>query len=109
LDILLKGLISGALVTLILLLSRIERTQAAGVLVLFPAITLLSYYFIGQSEGELQLRAVVRGSVMAFPIWLVFMAIVYFTLPVLDFRLALLVATGAWVLVSALYLLLVRF
>lgn len=90
-----------------LLFARVERTQAAGLLVLFPAVTLLSYYFIGQSEGEQQLRQVVRGSVVAFPVWLVFMAVVYFALPVLGFRLALAVATGAWLLVGGLYLALV--
>ena len=107
-DLLLKGIISGALVTLVLLFARVERTQAAGLLVLFPAVTLLSYYFIGQSEGEHQLREVVRGSVVAFPVWLVFMAVVYFALPVLHFRLTLVLATVVWLLVGSLYLALVR-
>jgi len=107
-DLLLKGIISGSLVMLVLLFARVERTQTAGLFVLFPAVTLLSYYFIGQSEGEQQLREVVRGSVMAFPVWLVFMAVVYFTLPLLDFRLALVVATGVWLLAGGLYLALVR-
>jgi uncharacterized membrane protein (GlpM family) len=108
LDLLLKGAVSGALITLVLLVARAERTQAAGLLVLFPAITLLSYYFVGQSEGEEQLRDVVRGSVVAFPVWLIFMGVVYFGLPVLGFRLALLAATGAWLLAGVLYLAFIR-
>lgn len=107
-DVLVKGVISGALVTLILLLARSERTQAAGLFVLFPAITLLSYYFVGDTEGEARLREVVRASALAFPVWLIFMGTVYFSLPILDFRIALLVATVVWLLAGGLYLALGR-
>lgn len=107
-DIIGKGLLSGALVSLILLAARSDRSQAAGLFVLFPAITLLSYYFIGASEGGERLSAVVRSSLIAFPVWFVFMGTAYALLPHVDFRVALLAATIAWLVVGGAYLAFVR-
>ena len=76
-------------------------------LVLFPVITLLSYFFVGQSEGPERLREVVKSSVGAFPIWLVFMGTVYVALPEMDYRVALAVGTLAWLAAAVLYLALV--
>lgn len=103
-DLLLKGVVSGVLVSCVLLLAQTGQSKAAGLAVLFPAITLLSYYFIGQGEGEGRLREVVGASLLAFPVWLVFMGTVYFALPVLDFRVALAAATVAWLTSGGLYL-----
>ena len=99
-----KGVISGIVVSLVLLFAQSNKSHAAGIAVLFPAITLLSYYFIGSSEGSTTLRAVVRSSVGAFPIWLAFMAVVYFALRAMDFRLALALATLVWLCLAAGYL-----
>lgn len=107
-ELALKGVLSGGLIVGVLLLARAQKTQVAGLLVLFPVVTLVSYYFVGERDGRHQLRSVVRASLTAFPIWLLFMGVVYVALQYLDFRLALLLATIAWVAAAAAYLGLVR-
>ena len=108
LDILIKSLASAAVIAVILMLTRMGKTQAAGVVLLFPIITLLGYYFIGSSEGSDTLREVVKSSIVAFPVWLLFMGVVYVALPHIDYRLALGVATVVWLAAAAFYLSLVR-
>jgi uncharacterized membrane protein (GlpM family) len=107
-DIIARATLSGVLVAVVLVVARSDRTQAAGLFVLFPVVTLLSYYFVGSSEGPERLAQVVKSSLLAFPIWFVFAGTTYALLPLVDFRIALTAAMAAWLIVGGVYLLLVR-
>ena len=107
-DILVKSLAGAAIIAAILILTKAGKTQAAGLLVLFPVITLLSYYFIGSNQGPEELRKVVRASLLSSPIWLVFIGVVYVAVKHLDYRIALTLGITVWAVVGSLYLLIVH-
>lgn len=100
-DLLLKGVLSGAIVVGVLVLARNSRSEAAWLLVLFPAIMLLSFLMVGAGEGPEKLRAVVKASLFATPALLLFIVSIYYGLGQgLDYRLALLLGTGVWILAA---------
>lgn len=103
-DIVGRSIAAGLLVGLILLLAKTGRTQVAGLLVLFPAITLISFYFVGSGQGQQELQHVVKASVLASPVWFVFIGAMYFAIGQVDYRLALAIATAAWFIAGLVYL-----
>jgi uncharacterized membrane protein (GlpM family) len=56
---LLRVAFGGLVVALVPILARLLNPEAAGVLVLVPAITLVSFYFLGSDQGA---SAVIRAS-----------------------------------------------
>jgi uncharacterized membrane protein (GlpM family) len=70
LEIVLKSIIAGALVGGILYYSEGQRSDIAGILVLFPIITYISYYYIGSTQGAGPLSDLVKVSISAIPVWI---------------------------------------
>lgn len=107
-DIVVRATLGGVLIGIVLLLAKAGRTQAAGLLVLFPAVTLVSFYFVGSSEGSEELARVVKASLLASPVWFIFIGVMAITVGHVDYRVALGLATVAWLAVGGIYLALTR-
>jgi membrane protein GlpM len=105
-EILTKAVLGGLIIAVIALLARTGETRVAGLIVLFPVVALVSYYFVGASEGAGRLRGIVRASILAVPVWLVFMAVVYAALSAaVDYRLALACGLVGWLIAAGIFLL----
>jgi len=77
-ELLLRFVAGGALIVIITLLSKTKYPFLAGVMVLFPAVTLVGYYFLGQSVNAMQLKTIALYSMYALPATFVFLLAFYF-------------------------------
>lgn len=100
LDILLKSVAAGALVAIVLVCVRLGKPELAGVLLSFPALTIVSYLFIGHGQGSEQLLQVVKVSIMMLPLWALFMLATYLLLRHTDYRMAVAGATFCWMIAA---------
>jgi len=74
LDYLLRFLVGGLAVVGISFLVRRGHFDLAGLLTLVPAVSLVSYIFVGHAQGESALRSLVIASLPGVPAFPVFVA-----------------------------------
>ncbi|RZN41092.1 MAG: hypothetical protein EFT35_02375 [Methanophagales archaeon ANME-1-THS] len=63
-------LVGGAVVTAISVLAEKGHPLLAGVVTLFPSITLVSFYFIGKSTGNEAVAATAKSCFIALSVWI---------------------------------------
>lgn len=107
-DLALRFLVSGVLVSAVCLLAQTQYRVLAGVIMLFPAVTLVGYYFVGPTVDATQLKEITKFSMWAMLATFAFLATFYYAQGSMKVPSALLTATGAWcatamVLVGATY------
>ena len=66
-------LAGGSVVTAISVFAERGHSRIAGILVLVPAISIISYIFVGKTIGETALREVVLKSFLSIPPLLAFL------------------------------------
>ena len=74
----LKGLIGGIFISFILWLSQTRFGAIAGLLLFFPIISVLTFFFMGKSGDGSQLREAILWSLWAVPVWVLFALTLYF-------------------------------
>lgn len=57
-ELLTRSLVGGSLIVLVFLLGKIKYSVIAGLFVLFPIVTLVGYFFIGQSVDSSKLHEI---------------------------------------------------
>lgn len=67
---LLYFLVGGAVVTVISVLAERGHPLLAGIMAIFPGVTLVSFYFIGKSAGNEAVAATAKSCLVALPIWI---------------------------------------
>lgn len=97
-----KALLAGVLVGAVLAAARSGRADLAGVLVMFPVVTLLGFLFLGQAEGSAQLARAVRASLLMLPVGALYLLLVLGLLRHIAYGPALALATAAWIAAAAL-------
>ena len=100
LELLSRFAAGGSLVVVVTLLARTRFTSLAGILMLFPAVTLVGYYFAGQSMSVSQFQQITKFSVLALSTTFVFLATLYYTRGMTSLNTSLVAALLAW-LISA--------
>ena len=78
-ELLMRFLVGGTLVVLINLIGKSRNSFVAGLAMLFPAITLIGYYFLSISQHG-SLSKTVMFSIWSLPTSLVFLLTLYFTI-----------------------------
>jgi len=76
-ELLLRFIAGGGLIVIITLLAKTKYSFISGVMVLFPAVTLVGYYFLSQSVGTIQLKTITLFSIYALPATLIFLLVFY--------------------------------
>jgi len=79
LDYGLRFLLGGIIVATATYLSQIDRPVLAGVAILFPGITLTSYFIIGYTQDLAAVRAVIPASLYAIAGYLILLPVIYLT------------------------------
>ena len=95
-ELAMRFIMGGSLITLISLLAKTKNPTLAGIFVLFPAVTLVGYWFIAQSVDAAKLQSIAIFSIYAMPTTLVFLIAFYFACSRFAITWSLLIAIVAW-------------
>ena len=98
-DILWKALVGG-LMTAVIAWAAKRGTVLPGILPLFPSLGLIALWLVGARGDVGGLRQACVAGAKTIPAYLVYLAVCWFLAPRVDFRLALLAALGAWLVVA---------
>lgn len=101
-ELVLRFVAGGSVVVLVSLLARINQELLAGVAVLFPAVTLVSYAFLFMERGVEATRPLLLVTALALPCVLVFVLSLYWATSRLDVSASFIVALGAWIAAASL-------
>ncbi|MDR3540605.1 MAG: GlpM family protein [Desulfosporosinus sp.] len=98
-ELLTRFLVGGTLVVLINLIGKSRNSLIAGLAMLFPAITLLGYYFLSLSQHG-SLSKTVMFSIWSLPTSLVFLLALYFTIDKIPILQALTFGIASWLITA---------
>lgn len=93
----LRFIAGGSIVLAATLLAKTRYPVLAGVIMLFPAVTLIGYYFIGQTVTPVQLQQITKFSMYALSTTFIFLMAFYYAQRTMDVPHSLITSTGAWV------------
>jgi len=99
-DYLLRFITGGLVIVAITYMAKKGYLDIAGVLVLIPAVSLISYIFIGQSQGEETLRLLVVSSLLSLPALIVFMLSLIWLLSRYGYIQGIAIAFILWIIVA---------
>jgi uncharacterized membrane protein (GlpM family) len=91
----------GSLVVAVSLLAKAKNPVLAGLFVLFPAVTLVGFYFIGASVDAAGLKKIALFSMAALPTTFVFLITFYLLIGSMALKPCLLLSTLAWCAAAA--------
>jgi membrane protein GlpM len=98
-DIVWKGIVGGLVTAAIVWLSRRGNTLP-GILPLFPTFALIALLIVGAKGDDAAFREACLAGAMTIPAYLAFLAICYFSVGQLDYRIALAGGLAAWFVVA---------
>ena len=76
-ELLTRFLVGGSLIVVVSLLSKTKYSVISGLLVLFPIVTLVGYFFIGQSVDSSKLHEITLFSMYSLPTTFIFLFTFY--------------------------------
>lgn len=100
LQYLLYFLVGGTVVTAITVLAERGHPLLAGVVTLFPSITVVSFYFIGKSAGNEAVAATARSCLIALSVWIPYIVTVIWLSPRIGTNRALLMGVLIFILLA---------
>lgn len=103
-----KFVAGGSLILLISLLGKSKYNHLSGILVLFPVVTVIGYYFLSSYVPGERLQRIVLFSILSLPTVLVFLLVLYIALNRMSVIPALVMGIMAW-LVTALLITLIDY
>lgn len=105
-EILIRFVIGGTIVVLVGLIGNSNMKYVSGIIVLFPAITAVGYYFLSKKIPSYELKSVVLTSMFTLPTTLIFLGCLYFTIDKLNIRQSLAISILGWLLSAVIYVIL---
>ena len=98
-EMLWKGIVGGLVTAAIVWLSKRGNTLP-GILPLFPTFAVIALLIVGAKGHQLSFREACVAGAKTIPAYLAFLAVCYFAIDKLDYRLALLGGLAAWMAVA---------
>jgi uncharacterized membrane protein (GlpM family) len=98
-DMVWKGIVGGLVTAAIVWLSRRGNTLP-GILPLFPTFALIALLIVGAKHDTSGFRQACIAGAKTIPAYLAFLAVCYFAVGRVDYRLALLGGLAAWFIVA---------
>jgi membrane protein GlpM len=98
-DIVWKGIVGGLMTAAIVWLSKRGNTLP-GILPLFPTFALIALLIVGAKNDTAGFREACLAGAKTIPAYLAFLAVCYFAIDRVDYRLALLGGLIAWFVVA---------
>lgn len=100
-EMVLKFLAGGSVVLAVTLLAKTKYPMLSGVIMLFPAATLVGYYFVGQTVDATQMQAITKFSMYGLTATLVFLIAFYYAQKTLSVPNSLIAALVSWIVSAA--------
>jgi uncharacterized membrane protein (GlpM family) len=107
-EICLRFIAGGTIVVFVSYLARAKNPLFAGLFVLFPVITIIGFYFIGQSCDAVHLKKITLFSMLSLPTTLVFLGTFYFLIGNADLVRSIAFSLAAWCATALVFILLNR-
>jgi uncharacterized membrane protein (GlpM family) len=98
-EMLWKGIVGGLMTAAIVWLSKRGNTLP-GILPLFPTFAVIALLIVGAKGDQLSFREACVAGAKTIPAYLAFLAVCYFAIGRIDYRLALLGGLAAWLAVA---------
>jgi uncharacterized membrane protein (GlpM family) len=98
-DILWKGIVGGLVTAAIVWLSRRGNTLP-GILPLFPTFALIALLVVGAKNNDAGFREACLAGAKTIPAYLAFLAVCYFAVDRVDYRIALAGGLATWFIVA---------
>jgi uncharacterized membrane protein (GlpM family) len=98
-DMVWKGIVGGLVTAAIVWLSRRGNTLP-GILPLFPTFALIALLIVGAKHDTSGFRQACIAGAKTIPAYLAFLAVCYFAIGRVDYRVALLGGLAAWFIVA---------
>lgn len=99
-ELLIRFFVGGSLIVLITLLAKTKYSFISGLLVLFPIVTLVGYFFMGQSVDSLRLKEITLFSMYSLPTTFIFLFTFYHLQGRYELIYSLLFSVIAWFLAA---------
>lgn len=93
----LRFIAGGSIVLAVTLLAKTRYPMLSGVIMLFPAVTLIGYYFVGQTVTPVQLQQITKFSMYALSTTFIFLVAFYYAQRTMDVPHSLITSTVAWI------------
>ncbi|MBI5253057.1 MAG: hypothetical protein HY930_01455 [Euryarchaeota archaeon] len=94
----------GGVVTIATWLARMGHPFLSGIALMFPSVTLVSFYFLGKSAGGEAVSASAKSALRAtFFLWLPYMTTIIYLTPRLGVNKALLFALAVFLMLALIY------
>lgn len=97
---LLRFVLGGTLVLIVSLAARYGKSSLAGIIALFPAITVISFYFLSLASDKKAVLAAIKSSIFSLPAVLVFLIILYITYSKTGIIKSLALSILAWIITA---------
>jgi uncharacterized membrane protein (GlpM family) len=98
-EMLWKGVVGGMVTAAIVWLSKRGNTLP-GIPPLFPTFAVIALLIVGAKGDQFSFREVCMAGAKTIPAYLAFLAVCYFAIDRIDYRLALLAGLAAWLAVA---------
>lgn len=98
-DIVWKGIVGGLMTAAIVWLSKRGNTLP-GILPLFPTFALIALFVVGAKNDTGGFREACLAGAKTIPAYLAFLAVSYFAIDRVDYRLAVLGGLAGWLVVA---------
>jgi len=98
-------MVSGTIVTLATLAAeKLKNPVLAGLIIMFPSLTLLSIYFIAKAEGTQVAANVIFGALLTLPAWIAYALALYHFLYEGDLNQAVIYSILVFIITGGLFL-----
>jgi uncharacterized membrane protein (GlpM family) len=97
-----RFIVGGTLVLIVSWMGKMKNPYISGLIVLFPVVTLVGYYFLSLSIDGQALQKVVLVSMLALPTTIAFLGTVYFTIARMPAVKSLALGLLGWLIAAAL-------
>lgn len=97
-----RFIVGGTLVLIVSWMGKMKNPYISGLIVLFPVVTLVGYYFLSLSIDGQALQKVVLISMLALPTTIAFLGTVYFTIARMPAVKSLALGLLGWLIAAAL-------
>ena len=101
-ELILRFFAGGSAIVIISWLARSRYPFIAGIFLLFPVVTMLGFFFLGQSESPEKIRTITLFTIYSLPAVVTFLVAFYFLQNTAGVLNALIYAIGAWFMAAIL-------
>ena len=101
-EMLIRFTVGGSLIVLVSLVSKSKLPHLSGLLVLFPIVTVIGFFFIGRTASPRQLQNIALFSIVSFPTTLGFLISFYCFLHRYSYRSSILLSVLVWFIIAVL-------